>query len=174
MPKLSARYRELGATASCTVRAATEMANSSQKEIDHCHNCILGDSWFASVKTAEAIHEAGHEWIGIVKTFHSLFPKKELEDKMKNWPGGMSLLMEATTSKGVKLLAIGYKYNSSKVLCFVATKNSGSTVLGEPYRARFADDYDNLLSRPVDCPEIISTYFQKSNGKDKHNQACQF
>jgi hypothetical protein len=52
---------------------------------------------------------------------------------MKNWPGGMSLLMEATTSKGVKLLAIGYKYNSSKVLCFVATKNAGSTVLGEPY-----------------------------------------
>jgi hypothetical protein len=45
----------------------------------------------------------------------------------------MSLLMEATTSKGVKLLAIGYKYNLSKVLYFVATNNSGSTILGEPY-----------------------------------------
>jgi hypothetical protein len=174
MPKWSARYQELGATTSCTVRAAMEMANSGQREIDHRRNCILGDSWFASVKTAEAIHESGHEWIGVVKTSHSLFPKKELEDKMKNWPGGMSLIMEATTSKGVKLLAIGYKYNSSKVLCFVATKNAGSTMLGEPYRARFADDYDNLLSRPVDRPEIISTYFQKSNGIDKHNQARQF
>jgi hypothetical protein len=138
MHKWSVRYRELGATASCTVQAAMEMANSGQREIDHRHNCILGDSWFASVKTAEAIHESSHEWIGIVKTSRSLFLKKELEDKMKNWPGGMSLIMEATTSKGVKLLAIGYKYNSSKVLCFVATKNAGSTMLGEPYRARFA------------------------------------
>jgi hypothetical protein len=81
MPKWSARYRELGAAASCTVRAAMEMANSGQKEIDPRRNCILGDSWFACVKTAEAIHEAGHKWIGIVKTSHSLFPKKELEDK---------------------------------------------------------------------------------------------
>jgi hypothetical protein len=122
MPKWSARYRELGATASCTVRAATEMANSGQKEIDHRRNCILGDSWFASIKTAEAIHEAGHEWIGIVKTSHSLFPKKELEDKLKNWPGGMSLLMEAMTSKGVKLLTIGYKYNSLRCYALLPPK----------------------------------------------------
>jgi hypothetical protein len=47
-------------------------------------------------------------------------------------------------------------------------------LLGEPYRARFADDFENLLSRPVDHPEIISTYFKKSNEVDKHNQACQF
>jgi hypothetical protein len=102
MPKCSARYRELGATASCTVRAATEMANSGQKEIDHRRNCILGDSWFAwfaSVKIAEAIHESGHEWNGIVRTSHSLFPKKELEDKMQNWQGGMRLFMEAISSK---------------------------------------------------------------------------
>jgi hypothetical protein len=132
MPKWSAMYRELGATSSCSVRAAKEMANGGQRKTEHRRNCILGDSWFASVKTAEAIHECGHEWIGIVKTSHSLFPKKELEDKMKIWPGGMNLAMEATTSKGVKLLAIGYKYNSSKLLCFVATKNAGSTMLDDP------------------------------------------
>ncbi len=83
MQKWSVRYRELGATASCTVQAAMEMSNSGQREIDHRHTCILCDLWFASVKTAEAIHESGHEWIGIVKTSRSLFLKKELEDKMK-------------------------------------------------------------------------------------------
>jgi hypothetical protein len=108
-----------------------------------------------------------------VKTSHSLFPKKEIEEKMKTWPGGMSLVMESTTSKGVRLIAVGFKYNSSKVLCFVATKNAGSTLPGE-YRARFVDDFENLLSRPVDRPEIISKYFQRSNGIDKHNQARQF
>jgi len=83
----------------------------------------------------------------------------------------MSLCLQATTSKGVKLLALGYKYNSSKVLCFLATKNSGSTTPGDPYRARFLDDDNNLINRPVDRPELISTYFLRSNGIDKHNQA---
>jgi hypothetical protein len=83
--------------------------------------------------TTEIVHDCGHEWIGIAKTSHSLFPKKELEDKIQSWPGGMSLLMEATTKKGVKLIAIGYNNNSSKVLCFIATKNSNSTLPGEPY-----------------------------------------
>ena len=174
MPKWSSRYRELGATASCSIRAGMHMANCGQRESEHRRNCIIGDSWFASVKTAEAIHEGGHEWIGIIKTSHSLFPKKELEEKLKTWPGGMSLVLQATTAKGVKLVAVGYKYNSSKVLCFVATKNAGSTLPGEPYRARFIDDFQNLLSRPVDRPEIISTYFNRSNAIDKHNQARQF
>jgi hypothetical protein len=100
--------------------------------------------------------------------------RKRSRKKMKIWPGGMSLVMEATTAKGVKLIAVGYKYNSSKVLCFIATKNAGSTLAGEPYQARFVDDFENLLSRPVDCPEIISKYFLRSNGIDKHNQAWQF
>jgi hypothetical protein len=122
MPKWSDIYQELGATASCTVRAAMEMANSGQNDTEHRRNLIVGDSWFSSVKTAEALHECGHEWIGIVKTSHSLYPKKELEAKMKNWPGGKSLVMESTNAKGVKLIAIGFKYNSSKFICFVATK----------------------------------------------------
>jgi len=60
-----------------------KMANCGQKIEEHCRNLILADSWFSSVKTAEAIHESGHEWIGVVKTSHSLFPQKELEDKLK-------------------------------------------------------------------------------------------
>jgi hypothetical protein len=59
-------------------------------------------------------------------------------------------------------------------LCFIATKNSGSTLPGEPYWAWFADDFENLLSQPVVCPEIIPTYFKNSNGVDKHNQARKF
>jgi hypothetical protein len=55
----------------------------------------------------------------------------------------MNLALEATTSRGVRLIAAGYKYNSSKVLCFVATKKAGSTIAGDPYRARFLDDHDN-------------------------------
>ena len=92
MPKWSERHRELGATTSCTLRATTTI------EKLHHRNLILGDSWFSSVRTAEAIHESGHEWIGVVKTSHSLFPKQDLENVLKTWPGGMNLAMEATTT----------------------------------------------------------------------------
>jgi hypothetical protein len=78
----------------------------------------------------------------------------------------MNLALEATTSRGVRLIAAGYKYNSSKVLCFVATKKAGSTIAGDPYRARFLDDHDNLVSRPVDHPELFLKYFQQSNRID--------
>jgi deoxyxylulose-5-phosphate synthase len=71
---MEACYRELGTTASCTIRASVEMANCGQKESEHHQNCIIGDSWFSSVKTAEAISHCGHEWIGIVEMSHSLFP----------------------------------------------------------------------------------------------------
>jgi len=94
-------------------------------QIDHRPRLILGDSWFSSEKTAEAIHKSGHEWIGIAKTSHSLFPKQQLESTLKIWPGGMNLSMEAATSNGKMLIGMGYKYNSSKVLCFIATKNAG-------------------------------------------------
>jgi hypothetical protein len=72
------------------------------------------------------------------------------------------------------ILAIGYKYNSRKVLCFVASENAGNTLAGEPYRARFKDNNSNLVSRPVDRPHLISTYFLRSNAVDKHNHVRQF
>jgi hypothetical protein len=173
MRKWSAKFDDIGATASCTVRAAEYIANTGQEEQHHRPNLFLGDSWFASVKTASEIKKLGHEFCGPVKTSHSLFPKTQLEEKLKHWPGGTYLVMKATTSAGVDLLAIGYKYNSTKVLTFVATRDAGSTLPGTPYRARFVDDYQNSLSRPVQRPEVISTYFAKSNAVDKHNQARQ-
>jgi hypothetical protein len=99
----------------------------------------------------------------------------ELEAKMKDWPGGTHMVMEGTSPFHNKpLLAIGYKYNSRKVLCFLATKNAGSTRPGEPYRARFKDDLQNSVSRPVARPKIISQYFKMSNCVDKHNHVRQF
>eukprot|EP00957_Ditylum_brightwellii_P042631 3228508-Ditylum_brightwellii.AAC.1 len=45
-------------------------------------------SWFASVTTAQAIQEIGGRYRGIVKTAHSLYPKKEIEEIMEPFPGG--------------------------------------------------------------------------------------
>jgi Transposase IS4 len=173
MPKRMEFFRQYGATTSCVIRAMKQTGNSGQKEDSHRPNLYYGDSWFASVKTADLMAEFGHDFIGPVKTSTNLFIKKELEEKMQNWPGGTHLTMEALSPSGNALLAIGYKYNKRKVLCFIATKNAGSTFLGDPYRARFVGENNNLRSRPVDRPQIISRYFQQSNMIDKHNHARQ-
>jgi hypothetical protein len=81
MLEWSSRYCELEATASCTIRAAMHMANCGQRESEHHHNCIVGDSWFTSVKTAEAIHECGHEQIGVIKHHMPYSQKWSLKSK---------------------------------------------------------------------------------------------
>ena len=116
----------------------------------------------------------GHEFIGAIKTNHWNFPKQQLEDIMNEWPSGSSLVLECHRPNGVVLLAIGYKYNSRKVLCFVATKDAGMTKLGDPYNAKFPDQYGNVKVREVDRPAIVSTYFQVSNKVDRHNHVRQY
>ena len=51
---------------------------------------------------------------------------------MKDWPGGSYLVLKITPifPGEIPLLAIGYKYNSRKVLGFIATEGSGSTEPG--------------------------------------------
>ena len=65
---------------------------------------------------------------------------------MEDWPGGTSIVLKGTTPSGVDLVAIGYKYNSRTILCFVATENAGSTLPGTPYKARFADPLNNICT----------------------------
>lgn len=126
------------------------------------------------MQTVELLNNHGFSFVGPVKTAKKNFPKLFLEETMKNWSGGMSLVMEGRTASGVEVLAIGYKYNSTKVLCFVATKDAGSTLEGIPYNARYKDGYGNGAARKVPRPDIISRYFAASNVVDKHNQARQF
>ena len=47
------------------------------------------------------------------------------------------------------LLAIGYKYNSRKVLGFIATEGAGITEQGDTYLSRFPDIYSNVSVHPV-------------------------
>ena len=70
---------------------------------------------------------------------------------MKYWPGGSYLVMKSTTIfPGERpLLAIGYKYNFSKFLGFIATEGAGSTERGDPYLSRFPKMYSNVSIRPI-------------------------
>ena len=73
----------------------------------------------------------------------------------------------------VPLVCIGYKYKKKKTLVFLTTKGAGSIEKGEPYEARFPDNYENLCVCHVSRPRIILLYFKYSNIVDVHNQSRQ-
>ena len=70
----------------------------------------------------------------------------------------------------VEIVAIGYKYNSKKVLHFAKTLGAGSTAKGEPYRMKFNDAYGNFCHCNVACPAVLSCYFKYCNRVDVNNQ----
>jgi Transposase IS4 len=170
------QYAEQGGTTACTLRLAAATKHNGQQRLKKFKpktEHVRGDSWFAGVHCAEKMAEMGIEFGGPVKTNHKGFPKTDIEEKMKHWPSGSQLVMECTMPTGVKLIAVGYKYNSKKVLSFVFTANCGLTLPGVPYVARFNDRYGNVVHRDVPRPQVISEYFSKSNVIDAHNHIRQ-
>lgn len=169
-----------GGTAGCTLRMveATEhcglkFPSRKHAQEDKRPEYYKGDSWFSSVRLAEEMASRGHAYCGALKTSSKYFPKQQLEDTMKDFPSGSSLVMKCITPKGHDLRAIGYKYNNRKVLLFVSTANAGSTAPGDPYIARFNDSHGNVSQRPVERLDMISKYFGHSNAIDTHNQSRQ-
>ena len=62
---------------------------------------------------------------------------------------------------------------SHSVCLFLGTWDSGSTMPGEPYIAKWPDEFGNLKRRSVLRPDCISKYFMKSNVIDVGNQLRQ-
>ena len=94
---------------------------------------------------------------------------------MKDWMGGSYLVMKSTPRFPCvgPLLAIGYKYNSRKVLGFIATEGGGITEAGDPYLSRFPDIFSNISVYPVVRPHLLGRYFNYCNNIDNHNRIRQ-
>ena len=141
--KKSTFQSELGGTAACMKRLAIDTKGCGQLT---SNNTYFSDSWFSSVKTAEEMAAAGVNYCRKVKTSHKGFCLATLEKLMKDWPGGSYLVLKSTPRFPGEspLLVISYKYNSRKVLGFIATERSGSTEPGDPYLSRFPDIYSDV------------------------------
>ena len=83
----------------------------------------------------------GVDYCGSVKTGHKGFCIDTLEHLVNDWAGGLYIVMNSTpkVTGDITLIAIGYKYNYSKVLVFIATEGGGSTEPGHPYLSHFPD-----------------------------------
>jgi hypothetical protein len=148
-------------------------SQQSRTNLDASPHIVLGDAWFSSVDLAyHAKKNLGLEYIGIIKTNSSHFPKAFLEQTMNTWPGGSHLVLK-TTIDDVVLYAIGYKYCSTKTLTFIITEKAGHTEPGEPYIAKWTDENCNHCHTCINRPSVISTYFEHSNVVDVTNQQRQ-
>ena len=123
---------------------------------------ILGDSWFSSVDLVENMNE---NYIGVVKTNHSRYPKQFLQSKMQNWPAGSHLLLRTVLNKGRRrekvIYALGYKYSKAKVLFFIFNEGAGHTECFEKnaYEAKWKDTNLNTLTRMIPRPQVCHLYF---------------
>ena len=113
------------------------MAESvSQSHVDGVVETVKGDAWFGSVRAVCAICTAdvGANAVFQVKNNSRAFPKKFIKEKLKDAPGGTSIVLKAVDpDTKVELVAIGYKYNASKILHFIANAGAGSSTPGTPY-----------------------------------------
>ena len=84
---------------------------------------------FSSNKASEAEMEVVAELIGMVKKNTKGFCKETIENLTKDWPGGSYLMLriKPMVPGGRTLIAIGYKYNTWKVLSFIIIDNAGRT-----------------------------------------------
>ena len=160
---------------------------------------LCADSWFGSVRMVEALkcvwsvpklstpvdprnyslevdkvkgyNPNSPEVVCAIKTNNGFFPYDELLEEMKEYPSGSYLVLGCTApATNVELRAIGYKYNTTKVLLFLMSKNAGTTVPGQPYVARFPNEHGNVRKRRVPRLSCLSKYFGCANVIDVHNQ----
>ena len=75
---------------------------------------------------------------------------------------------------GQPLGAIGYKYNTRKVLSFIVTDNTGSTKTVIPYLSKYPDQFTNVSIRPVARPVVMSNLFSAVNEVDSHKKSRQY
>lgn len=128
---------------------------------------VLGDSWFASVKTAVQLYERGLFFMGIVKTATKKFPLKEIRDRC---PEGRGECVYATTKvENVQLLAMGWR--DKKVISMVST--CGTTREGTPAKKKRWDEHGNTFYKSVKRPQLYESYFDGSASIDVHNHLRQ-
>ena len=91
----SAKFNDtMGATTGCTIRLLLNTIPPDQQGSKHG---IRGDAWFGSVNTANEVGIRGHNGVFQVKQYHSLFPKEFIEEALKEAPGGVHIVLKATT-----------------------------------------------------------------------------
>ena len=72
----------------------------------------------------------------------------------------------STVNGDSRIIAIGYKYNTRKVLYSIATEETGITKDGITYFSEYPDPFSNVSIFPVDVSLVMSKLFGSVNEVD--------
>ena len=171
--KLKEYFAEYGATTSCTLRLVKSLFQTRPR-------VVIGDSWFASVKTCQALWEKGHLFfVGCVKTAHKNFPKKFLLGKVDEARGSWTHV--SATIGGVAMLALAWRRAGGK-------RKGATKILGEPSlfisscattmagsKAKFKRHHkpgkraQRKADREIERPLVAEWYYSIMPMIDRHN-----
>ena len=167
--KTSKCQNVLGGTTACMKRLDISTKECGQLT---SNDIYFDDIWFSSVKNAEDMEAAGVNYCGLAKTSNKGFCFATLEKLRKDCPGGSNIALKSTPRfpGEIPLLAIGYMYNSRKILGFIANEGAGSTEPNDPYLSRLPGIYLNVSVHPVVRPHLIGRYLNACNVIDNPNR----
>ena len=138
---------------------------------------VAADSWFASVKTAEAFANRGLFFIGDVKTATRRFCGADLEAATGPESGAWATFtseLKLDGDKTMPIFAVSHRRGES-VHKFIST--CGTTLRGAAHTATFEDDEDrayvddcNTYELTRKCPRVLNDYTLAQPCIDRHNR----
>jgi hypothetical protein len=128
---------------------------------------VIGDSWFASAKTAIQLHKRGLYFLGIIKTATKNYPIAEARRRCPSERGKCAI---ATTKiNDVNLTCVAWR--DKKVHTFIGS--CSTTLEGQPVKKRRTDESGRIIIKEVPRPKIVEEYFDGAPSIDIHNHIRQ-
>ena len=105
--------------------------------------------------------DVGANMVGMVKINTKGLFKDTIENLTKDWQGSSYLVLNRNyvVPRDRQLIAIGYKYNTRKVLSFISAEDIGRIKAGIPCLSQYPDLFANVEICPLVCPLIMSKFF---------------
>ena len=139
----------------------------------HTLRHVCGDSYFASVRTARALHLRGMRFTGVIKTATRGYPSSELgEEELQNRGEHRTLVMDAENESDCSLMAVLWLDRDRRY--FVSS--TGTTLPGEEIhreRHTMVDGKSQLLEKDIPIPKVCETYYATCAAVDRHNRCRQ-
>lgn len=144
--------------------------------ISLCLCACTGDSWFASVRTAELLRQNGLFFIGDVKTGHARYPEKEIKASTPQDPGAWATFVSKIKARGdelVPIFAVSHRRGES-VHTFIST--CSTTLKGNSVVAYFEDDEERCNAEISDfeltrkAARVHNDFTKAQPVADRHNR----
>ena len=158
-------YEQHKATTATTVRLASKggLDESNLREEDKVMRVLVGDSWFASHETAEALlKELQVLFVGNVKTATAKFPIQQLRWDLAETARGDHVVYEL---QGSDEFAVGWNDHHFKT--FIAT--GGTTESGTEAARKRQHDNGTTFYKHVKRPKVLENHYHACGAIDQHN-----